>query len=72
MKKEKEILEKLFKSQHCKLVDVNKDGTSIAFLAPDNKTRRSATLPKPLEKMVSRDMFKFVADCLTKVKVKPQ
>jgi len=60
-------LKELFASQHCKLVAVNKDKTSIAFLMPAKYggTRVSSTPPKPLDQLSEKELMNFVADSVS-------
>lgn len=59
------MLKELLKSQHCKLLEINENKLSIAFLMPDKKTRVSSTASKRLDKMTEREMMEFIADSIS-------
>ena len=61
MKKLKELLE----SQHCRLLEVNPNKRSIAFVMPDKKTRVSATFPKPADKATEKQLIKWIANSIS-------
>lgn len=58
-------LKDLLKSQHCKLVAVNKTKTSFAFIMPDKKTRVSVTLPRPANEATEKELAIHIANSMT-------
>jgi len=60
------ILKELLESQHCKLVEVNPNKLSFAFLMPKEygAFRVSATLPKPIDKATEKELMNWIADSI--------
>jgi len=60
------ILKELLESQHCKLVEINPNKLSFAFLMPKQHGafRVSATLPKPIDQATEKELIGWIADSI--------